>query len=203
MWAHRILGRRERELFAGLALPEQRQLEWLGARTAAKEAVRELLPAPTAWTCRPPTSRSCPDERGRPWSTSRRSRGVASAAGRLARPHRGRAAALAVLVRRRASTRVGIDIELLPVRSDGFVQAAFADAELQLPATGLDGEREEWLLRCWCAKEAAAKALGTGHRLGRPQPRARSVSIPPATRSTGQIVWRTADAAERAAATAS
>ena len=43
VWACRVLSRREREMFAALSLPPRRQLEWLAARTAAKEAVSALV----------------------------------------------------------------------------------------------------------------------------------------------------------------
>jgi phosphopantetheinyl transferase len=33
------------------------------------------------------------------------------------------------------------------------------------------GAREQWLLRCWCAKEAAGKAAGTGLSHGPERPR--------------------------------
>ena len=49
---------------------------------------------------------------------------------------------------------------------------------------------EEWLLRCWCAKEAAGKAVGSGLAPGRPEAPA-LVSI---DRDGGRVV---VDAGER------
>jgi phosphopantetheinyl transferase len=44
-------------------------------------------------------------------------------------------------------------------RPGGFAEAALSAGERgRLPAEAAD----EWLLRCWCAKEAAGKALGSG-----------------------------------------
>jgi phosphopantetheinyl transferase len=61
---------------------------------------------------------------------------------------------------------VGIDIESLQRSRHGFEKVAFNNGEMQL-LNGLgDGRRPEWLLRLWCAKEAAAKALGRGLALG-------------------------------------
>jgi hypothetical protein len=47
---------------------------------------------------------------------------------------------------------------------DGFDRGAFGEEETRL----LDALDAEWRLRAWCAKEAAAKALGTG-LLGKPK----------------------------------
>ena len=54
---------------------------------------------------------------------------------------------------------VGVDIEKIESRTDGFVQLAFSAKELDfLP----QNERDSWLTRGWCAKEAVGKARGTG-----------------------------------------
>ena len=54
---------------------------------------------------------------------------------------------------------VGIDLERIEARAPGFEAVAFGAAELALlPADG----RDEWTARFWAAKEAAAKAAGTG-----------------------------------------
>ncbi len=54
---------------------------------------------------------------------------------------------------------VGIDIETIEARGDGFASLAFHDHEREL-ARGAD--EAEWQTRLWAAKEAAAKAAGTG-----------------------------------------
>jgi phosphopantetheine--protein transferase-like protein len=54
---------------------------------------------------------------------------------------------------------VGIDVERIEPRSDSFAELSFSRAELRL----IEGEpRDEGLTRLWSAKEAAAKAAGTG-----------------------------------------
>ena len=172
VWAGRALSRRERELFAGLTLPLQRRLEWLAARTAAKECVGELLAEAHGLELALADVEILPDERGAPVVH------VAALEGEGRPPlvslsHTGgRAAALAVLGAD-GIEGVGIDIELLPGPSHGSVQAAFAEAELEL-LHGLDAN-EDWLLRLWCAREAAAKALGTGITSAGRRPRARAV----------------------------
>jgi acyl transferase domain-containing protein/phosphopantetheinyl transferase len=54
---------------------------------------------------------------------------------------------------------VGIDIERIAPRTDGFIAVAFVADELALIA-GRD--RDEWMTRLWTAKEAVAKARATG-----------------------------------------
>lgn len=54
---------------------------------------------------------------------------------------------------------VGVDVEKIDPRSEQFISMAFSEAEQALlPA----GNQDEWLTRCWVAKEAVAKRLGTG-----------------------------------------
>lgn len=58
---------------------------------------------------------------------------------------------------------VGVDIERVEPRTEGFAAIAFTAAERSLRAgAGSDGEPDEWLTRVWAAKEAFAKSLGTG-----------------------------------------
>jgi acyl transferase domain-containing protein/phosphopantetheinyl transferase (holo-ACP synthase) len=172
VWAARVLSRRERELFAGLTLPAQRRLEWLAARTAAKECVAELLADAHGLLLAHADVEILPDERGTPTVH------VAELGGEGRPPlvslsHTGGCATALAILGTEGIEGVGIDIELLPGPSPEWVRAAFSDTELQL----VHGPQEdqEWLLRLWCAREAAAKALGTGITSGRPQPRARAI----------------------------
>jgi phosphopantetheinyl transferase (holo-ACP synthase) len=64
---------------------------------------------------------------------------------------------------------VGIDIELVEERSDRFEQLVLTDAEQALdPPPALAGDRDAWRTALWAAKEAVAKAQGTGLQ-GRPK----------------------------------
>jgi phosphopantetheinyl transferase len=63
--------------------------------------------------------------------------------------------------------RLGVDIELID-RMNADVASTFSPDERELLSGLGPAELGEWLTRAWCAKEAAAKALGTG-MMGGPQ----------------------------------
>ena len=161
VWARRILGRRERQAFDALNLPEGRQLEWLGARTAAKEAVAELL-RPYGVDLLHADIEILPDERGRP---------IVEVAGLeetgvvplVSLAHtQGQAVACVTLVPRGSEAGIGIDVEQLVARPAGFAEAALTAGERRLLEPLPPGAADEWLLRCWCAREAAGKSVGSG-----------------------------------------
>jgi phosphopantetheine--protein transferase-like protein len=62
--------------------------------------------------------------------------------------------------------RVGIDVEAIGAVTEAIAAATFTPEELAL-IDGHTGGRRAWLTLCWCAKEAVAKAEGTG-LAGRP-----------------------------------
>lgn len=173
VWASRLLSRRERALFAALTAPERRQLEWLGARSAAKECVAELLHQALGLELLAAEIEILPDERGAPVVVVPGLEGspelpVVS----LTHAH-GRAAAFCAIAG--PGARIGIDIEPLAPRPEGFASAALSGDESrlldELPAESSD----EWLLRIWCAREAAGKAVGSGIAGGAGAPRAAAI----------------------------
>ena len=140
MWASRVLGRRERQRFGSLRLPEERQLEWLGARTAAKEAIAELL-APHGLDLLQAEIEILPGDDGAP---------IVDAPG-LER------------------LEVAPVVSLAHAKGQAVAIAALRGDERRL-LERVPGELgEEWLLRCWCAKEAVGKAAGSGLAPGRPE----------------------------------
>lgn len=198
-WAQRILSRAERVEFRRLRTPEPRQLEWLAARAAAKEALQQLLQARYGIDLRPADIEITHDPQGRPlvggtW------RGTVDAIPVVSLSHtQGHAVALAGLVEREGLPGIGIDIEQLRPRPAGFDEIAFDAGERELIAMLPVEQRAEWLVRGWCAKEAVAKALGTGLIEG-----PRSISIEAidagreqvAVRLTGELAARFPDLAE-------
>jgi phosphopantetheinyl transferase len=161
VWAHRVLSRAEREQFEALRLPGARVLEWLGARTAGKEAVQRLVQLHYGTELFPADVEIVPDPMGRPVVGGTWTAGLPSAPVVSLAHTRGHTVALAAL-----EGRVGIDIELVRPRDQGFAEIAFTAEEHELLATVPPGDLDEWTLRCWCAKEAVAKAVGSGLNRG-------------------------------------
>jgi phosphopantetheinyl transferase len=169
-----VLGRRERELFDALALPETRQLEWLAARTAAKECVAELLRAAHGLELLPADIEILPDDRGVPVVVAPALEGLGEPPAVSLTHAQGQAAALVTLVPP-GGGGAGIDIEHLVPRPQGFAQAALVEAELRLLERLPADDSEEWLLRLWCAREAAGKAVGAGLAGGANAPRVSAI----------------------------
>jgi len=157
VWAHRVLSRSERRQFRALRLPEPRALEWLGARTAAKEAVQQLLRNHYGLELLPADVEIHQDALGRPLVGGSWVAGVPGPPVVSLAHTQGHAVALASL-----DGRVGIDIEVVRQREQAFAELAFAPEERERLAALPADTVAEWTLRSWCAKEAVAKALGSG-----------------------------------------
>ncbi|MCF2530954.1 polyketide synthase dehydratase domain-containing protein [Yinghuangia sp. KLBMP8922] len=165
----RYLGAAERAEFA--TRPPRTRSGWLLGRIAVKDAVRRALWARGEGPIYPAEVRVANDENGRPLAERvfpgeefpvRRDKLHVS----LAHKHR-----LAVAFADRVP--VGIDIEALTGHPESLEQVALAPDERSLLdrlAAGDPDARQEWLVRFWCAKEAAGKADGTG-LAGRPAQR--------------------------------
>ncbi|MDI2127237.1 type I polyketide synthase [Yinghuangia seranimata] len=165
----RYLGARERAEFA--TRPPRSRSGWLLGRIAVKDAVRRYLWSRGEGPIYPAEVQVSNDEFGRPEIEhvvpgDEFPRGRPRLHVSLAHKHR-----LAVAIADRVP--VGIDIESLDERSDAFERVALAPAERDLLDRLSDGDpdrRREWLVRFWCAKEAAGKADGIG-LAGRPTDR--------------------------------
>jgi acyl transferase domain-containing protein len=187
MLAHLVLGRRERALWAALAGPVKRRHEWLLGRAAAKDALRRLLLARHGVVVPAADVEILPDAYGRPevhgaW----RDRLGVSPVVSLAHTG-GVAVALAALDGR----ALGIDIERISARAEGFEAVAFGPDEHRLLST-LDADAQrEWRLRFWCAKEAVGKALGRGLAHG-----IRALQVTGAGVGDGAVRLRLADSLE-------
>jgi phosphopantetheinyl transferase len=155
--AFTVLSAEERAEWHALKLLPRQASEWLMGRLAIKEAVRYwlacnegLLPCPADITVH-----HTPE--GQPW-VSAAGLGVTLPAVSLSHVG-GRCLAAAAP----AGGGVGIDLETVGrVDLESFVSGGLTDAERQLLDAAGPAAREETALRLWCAKEAAAKSLGTG-----------------------------------------
>ena len=158
--AANVLGRRERELWRAIKLPPPRRIEWLFGRIAAKDAVRDLLRARFGVSVCPADVEILPDADGRPTAQG----GWLDLLPRP--PHVSishvEGTAVAIAGDGEHVLGLGVDLERLGRMKPEMAHVAFSARELLL----LDGvdvvEREAWLLRLWCAKEACAKAVGKG-----------------------------------------
>jgi acyl transferase domain-containing protein/phosphopantetheinyl transferase (holo-ACP synthase) len=168
VWAARVLSRRERELFAALRYPEPRRLEWLAARTAGKEAVADLVRDVTGIDLWPAEIELLTDDRGAPVVVLPTIDGLEAAVPVVSLAHTaGEAVALAALIAPAPGAgRPGIDIERIAPRPPGFAEAALTATERDRLPPFAAFQTDEWLLRCWCAKEAAGKSAQTGFALG-------------------------------------
>jgi phosphopantetheinyl transferase len=132
-------------------------LEWLGARTAAKEAVIALAAEHAGLDLLPADVEIRPDAYGRPLVACSMLADAGLAPVVSLAHSQGTAVALAGL-----EGRVGIDLERVRAERGDYAAVAFGPAELELLEQLPPEVRDEWQLRFWCAKEAVGKALGTG-----------------------------------------
>jgi acyl transferase domain-containing protein len=147
--ARRFLGEKERAECD--AQGPRRQRSWLAGRIAAKDAVRDLLWKNGVGTLYPVeiTVETLPN--GRP-KVHAPFDGVV----RVSIAHKDDLAVAIASVER----DVGIDIERVDARPEGFTELAFSEGELGLMARSEN--RDEWLTKLWAAKEASSKAEGVG-----------------------------------------
>lgn len=157
--AHVILADEERAEWRALQGPLRRRREWLFGRAALKEAVRHWVHERTGQMLYDTEVIVRHDEQGAPWVDGPW-RDSLSAAPQVSLSHQGEICLAAVAA---PGQPVGVDFEdLLRLRQPELVADSFAPAE-KVWLEGLIGAaRTERVLRLWCAKEAAAKCLGTG-----------------------------------------
>jgi phosphopantetheinyl transferase len=174
VWAARLQGPAEREAWARRTGPGPSRLAHLAGRAAAKDAVAGLAPVPAL----PADIEIGSDAYGRPvvrWDGPPVQVSIA---------HSGQTA-MALAGTGPDAQRLGVDVEERGPRPESFAGTAF-DAHEQALLADLEPEvLDAWALRLWCAKEAVAKAVGTGLLDG-----PGSVSVEAADRETGQVLAR-------------
>jgi len=155
-----ILGTHERAAWSRMTGSDARRREWLLGRLVAKDAVRLFLADRHGIRLAAADIEIEADEHGRPRvaDSLQRRLGVTVV---ISISHT-RGDAVAIAADGGDKRGIGIDLEHVREIPKGFAEAALAVSERQLldlvPAESLP----VWLLRLWCAKEAAAKALGLG-----------------------------------------
>ncbi len=144
----RYLGETERAEYHTLNPNAQRQ--WVLGRMAAKDAVRTWLWEHGHGPLFPIEVSVTNDEKGRPAVSGPFSEDL-----RISIAHK-QSAAVAIVAEGRD---VGIDLEPVEPRGERFADIALAKSEHALVT---ENDRDADLARLWTAKEAAAKAAGTG-----------------------------------------
>jgi acyl transferase domain-containing protein/phosphopantetheinyl transferase len=164
--AHALLGRGERDAWRAMSgAPLRRRREWLFGRGALKEATRAWLQLQTGHLLYPSDIEVLHDANGAPAVDGWWRGALIDDAPRVSLSHTGSACLAAVAP---PELPVGIDLESFGRVKPTLVADALAPDERHW-VHGLDGVAlEERVLRLWCAKEAAAKCLGTGLQ-GRPE----------------------------------
>ncbi|MER6414083.1 beta-ketoacyl synthase N-terminal-like domain-containing protein [Streptomyces humidus] len=160
------LGGAERAEYAGHAPRGRRQ--WLLGRIAVKDAVRRWLWDQGEGPVFPAELRVRNDDAGRPYVTGVHGRELPALDVSLAHCAE---AAVAIVRPHRPGPGPGIDVEEVVDRTPQAMAAALGTDELRLlqNLSAATGEGEAlWFTRFWAAKEAVAKAEGTGFG-GRPR----------------------------------
>jgi acyl transferase domain-containing protein/phosphopantetheinyl transferase len=146
----------EMPTFSKLGKIPARQLQWLLGRIAAKDAVRQWLARQTGTEMLHPAAFAIEnDEKGQP-VVKKIPEGLAPPKLSIAHSE-DRAVAI---VHRNA---VGIDIERIADRDERFLETFATRQERERLADFVGSEdRNAWITRLWCAKEATGKMIGTG-----------------------------------------
>lgn len=132
------------------SLLPNRKKEWIISRVAVKDAVKNLLVRTKKESYYPIVFEIRSDEHHQPYPYGEVTAGI-----HISIAHKGTDAVGIA----RYDRPVGIDIESVEERSEGFYELVFSAAERALLA---DHEISEWATRFWVAKEAYGKYLGKG-----------------------------------------
>lgn len=154
MLARDCLGLEESAVFESHGRFPQRQRQWLLGRAVAKDCVRLWASRGSGAAMAHPAAiviRS--DEAGRPF--------VNAPAGDIL-PNVSIAHCETRAIAAAHRDRVGVDIERIADRDDGFLEAVAGAHERQIVNSLSAERRSEWVTRLWSAKEAVGKLLGVG-----------------------------------------
>jgi acyl transferase domain-containing protein/phosphopantetheinyl transferase len=154
-----VLNNSERREFLALTnLPRKR--EWFCGRIAAKEAVRRLLKASHNLTVCSADIIVATNEQGQPYATGKWI-DVVGAQPYLSISHKA-GIAVALAAHRQASRGIGIDVEIIEPKENGFETLAFLPDEINESKKAAGSNKEKRVIQFWSAKEAVGKALGLG-----------------------------------------
>lgn len=161
---HTVLSAQERMDWKALNVPQPRRDQWLIGRIAIKEAARAWIEAMYGVRLLPADVVVKLAESGKPYVSGRGLEEI----GEMPEVSMAHVAGQAVAIAAPPGTPVGIDLDTAGrIATDDLLAAGFSASE---HAMLMDSETAAPLrvLQAWCAKEAAAKCVGTGLN-GQPQ----------------------------------
>jgi acyl transferase domain-containing protein/phosphopantetheinyl transferase len=162
MLAHMLLNQAERRSFYALPATGPRREEWLMGRTAAKDVVRDWAAGLGVSLCAADIE-IANDEDGAPRIVCPALHGHALPALSISHSRYWAVAALTP-----AGTQLGLDYQRLEgIDAGNLATGGLSESERPLATHTDNGEHLRRAAALWCAKEAAAKAVGTGLQ-GRP-----------------------------------
>ncbi|MBW4546920.1 MAG: polyketide synthase dehydratase domain-containing protein [Symplocastrum torsivum CPER-KK1] len=154
--AHLMLTAQEREFWYGLPEKGPRRSDWLLGRIAAKDALRQWAKQSFNLELSPIDIQILPTHLGKPLVQCSALESVGSLPDISISHSRGYVVAA---VASRPNIQLGIDLERLDLTHvDDWLTSVFTEQELKL----LPHSNKATMVGLWCAKEAAAKANGTG-----------------------------------------
>jgi phosphopantetheinyl transferase len=150
--ARYCLSEDEMRRFGDLGRFPDRQRQWLLGRIVAKDAARSWIARRAGSAMAHPAAVAVEvDENGSP-----------IIAGFAAPPKLSIAHCEDRAVAAAQSQSVGVDIERIATRDAAFLETIATVQERDLLEAFSQSERDEWITRLWCAKEAVGKLLGVG-----------------------------------------
>ncbi len=150
-----LLSRDEQAMFDRLKTPKRRQ-DWLLGRLAAKKLIQAVIYQKTGNCCSLDELVIAAHASHAPYLVGEAGKWI-----NLSLSHAGSRAVSAVVDQ--PSREIGIDIEQIERRPEGFAQEFFTENEINLMRTAKDAYTNELLLAgIWSAKEAVFKALQVG-----------------------------------------
>jgi len=154
-----VLHNSERKDFLALTnLPRKR--EWFCGRIAAKEAVRRLLKASHNLSVCCADIIVATNEQGQPYATGKWIE-IVGYEPHLSISHKA-GIAVALAAHRQGSRGIGIDVEIIEPKENGFETLAFLPEEINELQKSAGSNKEKRVIQFWSAKEAVGKALGLG-----------------------------------------
>jgi acyl transferase domain-containing protein/phosphopantetheinyl transferase len=155
--AHLVLNGAERDHWYDTLGSDAQRTQWLLGRVAAKDAVRAWAAAAQGISIAPADVEIIADAEGRPRV---RCALLGEAVPSVSISHDGEHV---VAVAGPPGRWVGIDLQRLPgAVAEDLLRAGFGPEERQLLASFPEPDQARLTVAAWCAKEAAAKAAGTG-----------------------------------------